>query len=161
MLFNAIAAKRPPRMRVVNRLKNQTDETLACLVASNKHQSTRLPEKKQFRHRNTVERSALSTKPWAGVAGARPGKMHIACPAIFPRDCPMIKIEDSFDIRTLANMDVALDRVCGRSPIGGQHDVRKRVAQAIVRCAKDGRTTLGALTEAGEKALWRIAGNAA
>jgi hypothetical protein len=73
----------------------------------------------------------------------------------------MIKIEDSFDIRTLANMNVALERICGKSPLGEQYDIRKRVAQAIVRCAKDGRTTLGALTEAGEKALWRIAGNAA
>jgi hypothetical protein len=73
----------------------------------------------------------------------------------------MTTIEDSFDIRTLANMNVALERVCGKSPVGEEHDVRKRVAQAIVRSAKDGRTTLGALTEAGEKALWRIAGNAA
>jgi hypothetical protein len=73
----------------------------------------------------------------------------------------MTTIEDSVDIRTLANMNVALERVCGKSPVGEEHDVRKRVAQAIVRCAKDGRTTLGALTEAGEKALWRIAGNAA
>ena len=73
----------------------------------------------------------------------------------------MIQIEDRFDIRTLANMHVALERVCGKSPIGEQYDIRKRVAHAIVRCAKDGRTTLGALTEAGEKALWLIAGNAA
>jgi hypothetical protein len=73
----------------------------------------------------------------------------------------MTTIEDSFDIRTLANMNVALERICGKSPIGEQHDIRKRVAEAIVRCAKDGRTTLGALTEAGEKALWRIAGNSA
>jgi hypothetical protein len=63
-------------------------------------------------------------------------------------------IEGSFDTRTLANMNVALDRVCGKTPTGEQHDVRKRVAQAIVRCAKNGRTTLGALTEAGEKGLW-------
>jgi hypothetical protein len=73
----------------------------------------------------------------------------------------MTTIEDSFDIRTLANMNVALERVCCKSPVGEEHDVRRRVAQAIVRCAKDGRTTLGALAEAGEKALWRIAGNAA
>lgn len=64
-------------------------------------------------------------------------------------------IESNFDARTLANMNVALDRVCGRSPSGERHDLRKRVAQAMVRCAKRGRTTLGALTEAGEKALGR------
>jgi hypothetical protein len=64
-------------------------------------------------------------------------------------------IEDSFDTRTHANMEVALERVCAKTPIGEQHDVRKRVAQAILTCAKSGKTTLGALTEAGEKALWR------
>ena len=70
-------------------------------------------------------------------------------------------MEDSFDIRTLANMEVALDRVCGKTPTGEQHDVRKRVAQAVLLCAKSGKTTLGALTEAGEKALWCAPGKAA
>ena len=69
-------------------------------------------------------------------------------------------VEGSFDTRTLANMEVALARVCGKSPSGEQHDFRKRVAQAIVRCAKSGKITLGPLTEAAEKVLWRI-GNAA
>jgi hypothetical protein len=40
--------------------------------------------------------------------------------------------------------------------MGEQHDVRKRVAQGILQCAKNGKTTLGALTEAGKKALVRI-----
>jgi hypothetical protein len=62
----------------------------------------------------------------------------------------------SFDTRTLANMEVALNRVCGKTPDGEQHEVRKRVAQAILCCAKSGNTTLGALTEAGKKALWRL-----
>lgn len=70
-------------------------------------------------------------------------------------------IEGNFDARTLANMNVALDRVCRKSPSGERHEVRKRVGQAIVRCAKNGKTTLGALTEAGEKALCRVANNAA
>ena len=65
-------------------------------------------------------------------------------------------IEGDFDSRTLANMNVALDRVCGRSPIGEHHELRKHVAQSIIRCAKSGRTTLGALTEAGERALTRL-----
>lgn len=73
----------------------------------------------------------------------------------------MMMIEGSFAPRTLANMDVALDRVCGKTPSGKRHDVRKRVAKAIVQCAKSGRTSLGALTEAGEKVLWRIADTAA
>jgi hypothetical protein len=70
-------------------------------------------------------------------------------------------IEGNFDARTLANMNVALDRVCGKSPSGERHEVRKRVARAIVRCAKSGKFTLGALTEAGEKAMGRAAKNAA
>jgi hypothetical protein len=67
----------------------------------------------------------------------------------------------SFDTRTLANMEVALNRVCGKTPTGEQHEVRKRVAEAIVRCAKSGNTALGALTEAGKKALCRLTERAA
>jgi hypothetical protein len=65
-------------------------------------------------------------------------------------------IEGSFDARTLACMNVALDRVCEHTPLGEQHEVRERVAQGVIRCAKSGRTTLGALIEAGEHALARI-----
>ena len=65
----------------------------------------------------------------------------------------MMIIEGSFKPRTLANMNIALDRVCGKTRDGERHDVRKRVAKAIIQCAKGGRNTLGALTEAGEKAL--------
>ena len=70
-------------------------------------------------------------------------------------------VDGSFNPRTLANMNVALDRVCSRSPSGERHDVRKRVASAILLCAKSGKTTLGALSEAGAKALWRVSDNAA
>jgi hypothetical protein len=65
-------------------------------------------------------------------------------------------IEGNFDARTLANMYVALDRICQRSPIGEQHELRAGVALAFIECAKSGRTTLGALTEAGERELRRI-----
>jgi hypothetical protein len=58
-------------------------------------------------------------------------------------------IEGSFD-STLANMNVALDRICEKTPRGERHDVRKRVAKAIIQCARSGKTSLGALTEAGE-----------
>ena len=68
-------------------------------------------------------------------------------------------IEGSFDARTLAYMNVALHRVCERAPLGEQHDVRERVAQGIIRSAKSGRTTLGALIEGGERALARIPEN--
>lgn len=62
-------------------------------------------------------------------------------------------IEGDFNPRTLANMNVALDRVCGRSPMGEQHEVRKRVAHSLIQCAKSGKTTLAALTLAGERAF--------
>jgi hypothetical protein len=68
----------------------------------------------------------------------------------------LMMIEGSFEPRIQANMDVALERVCGKSPYGERHDVRKRVAKAILQCAKSGKTALGALTEAGERALWRV-----
>jgi hypothetical protein len=42
-------------------------------------------------------------------------------------------IDASFDSRTQANMEVALDRVCRKSPLGERHEVRKRVAEAILR----------------------------
>jgi hypothetical protein len=65
-------------------------------------------------------------------------------------------IEGSFDARTLAYMNRALDWVCERTPLGEQHDVRERVAQGIVRSVKSGRVSLGALIEAGERSLVRI-----
>jgi hypothetical protein len=64
-------------------------------------------------------------------------------------------IDASFDNRTLANMEVALDRVCGKSPLGEQHEVRKCVAKAILKAAREGKPTLAALTQAGEHALAR------
>ena len=70
-------------------------------------------------------------------------------------------VDGNFELRVQANLDVALERVCGKTPYGEQHNVRRRVAKAILQCAKTGKTTLGALTEAGEKALWRIPDKAA
>ena len=60
-------------------------------------------------------------------------------------------IDENFDRRTLANMEVALDRVCAKTPGGDTHEVRKRVADAILQCARSGKKTLGALTEAGDR----------
>jgi len=66
-------------------------------------------------------------------------------------------IEGAFDSRTLANMNVALDRVCRVVARGEEYPVRKRVARRIIRCARSGKTTLNELTIAGERALLRIA----
>jgi hypothetical protein len=67
-------------------------------------------------------------------------------------------IDGTFDSRTLATMNVALDHVCKATARGEEYPVRKRIAQRIIRCARSGKTTLGDLTVAGEHALAKIAG---
>lgn len=62
----------------------------------------------------------------------------------------MTMIVEQFARPTMARMEVALDRACEHLAHGGKHNVRKRVAQTIIRCAKTGNTSLDALTEAGE-----------
>ena len=61
-------------------------------------------------------------------------------------------IGELYDRRTMASMEVALERACERWPYGGTHNLRKRVAEAIIRCAKAGNTGLDALTAAAEHA---------
>jgi hypothetical protein len=66
-------------------------------------------------------------------------------------------IEGTFDSRTLARMNLALDRVC-QTVVGGEaHSVRKRVARRIIKCARSGKTTVEELTNAGERAVIRFA----
>ncbi|QOZ22949.1 hypothetical protein [Bradyrhizobium sp. CCBAU 51753] len=65
-------------------------------------------------------------------------------------------IEERFDSRTLANMNVALDRVCDGTPHGEEHPTRRRVARYIIKCARSGRTTLTELTRAGQQALAKV-----
>ena len=55
--------------------------------------------------------------------------------------------------RTRANMDVALEEVCRALPNGGEHAVRKRVAQELLRSAQEGKTTLGDLSFVARTAL--------
>jgi hypothetical protein len=85
-----------------------------------------------------------NTFPLDAAAGGAPSKSGF------------VMIIDGFDRRTLAKMELALERVCGNTPLGEQYVVRKRVAAGIVRCARSGNTSLGALTEAGERALARM-----
>jgi hypothetical protein len=66
-------------------------------------------------------------------------------------------IEEAFDPRTFANMNVALERVCEKAANGEAHSVRERIARQIIRCASTGKTTLGELTAAGQRARARIA----
>jgi hypothetical protein len=66
-------------------------------------------------------------------------------------------INGGFDSRTLAIMNLALDRVCAEAARGEEHAVRRRVAKQIVKCARRGRTTLGELTAAGHRGLITLA----
>jgi hypothetical protein len=66
-------------------------------------------------------------------------------------------INGDFDSRTLANMNVALDRVCETTAHGEDHAVRKRVAKQIIKCARRGKTTLTELTAAGQRGLITLA----
>lgn len=66
-------------------------------------------------------------------------------------------IEDGFDERTLANMNVALERACTQLPTGkDNHAARKFIAGKIIACAKSGKLTLTDLTTAGQKALLEL-----
>jgi len=58
-------------------------------------------------------------------------------------------IADSFDSRTLANMEVALERACKALVGGEEHTARRHVASRILKCAKSGGRTLSSLTDAG------------
>lgn len=59
-------------------------------------------------------------------------------------------IADKFDSRTLANMEVALERACKTLPSGEEHAARRHIARKILNCARKGNVTLKALTEAGQ-----------
>jgi hypothetical protein len=67
-------------------------------------------------------------------------------------------ITDRFDQRTLANMEVALERACksllARSE---QHEARRHIASRILKCAKAGDRTLGGLTKAALRAASELA----
>jgi hypothetical protein len=63
-------------------------------------------------------------------------------------------IAESFDRRTFANMEVALERACKILPTGAElHEYRRYIASQIVACAEAGHTNLGDLTEAGRVAV--------
>jgi hypothetical protein len=59
-------------------------------------------------------------------------------------------IAESFDTRTLANMEVALERACKTLSSGAEkHVARRHIAHKILECAEGGDKTLGSLTKAG------------
>ena len=69
-----------------------------------------------------------SMEPGAGLRTTIPD-----VPSVFiqPDHRGFAMIEGDFNSRTLANVEMALDRVCGNTPLGEQYDVRKRVAEAF------------------------------
>jgi hypothetical protein len=70
-------------------------------------------------------------------------------------------ITDTFDRRTIANMEVALERACLLLPTGGEkHRARRIIAGKIIECANRGETTLSRLTEAGYAAAMQLAASA-
>ncbi len=63
-------------------------------------------------------------------------------------------ITEQFSERTIARMDIALERACRILPeTFAHHTSRKFVAEQIVECAKAHTQTLGGLTEAGRRAV--------
>jgi hypothetical protein len=67
-------------------------------------------------------------------------------------------IADSFDPRTLSNMEIALERACKTLPKDNeQHEDRRHIASRIIKCAESGDRTLGGLTKAGRVAASELA----
>lgn len=69
-------------------------------------------------------------------------------------------IVESFDSRTLAAMDFALERACETLAVGGKHETRRYIARKILACARRGDTTLVGLTEAGRLAASEVGARA-
>ena len=66
-----------------------------------------------------------------------------------------VMIAESFDSRTLANMEVALERACkGLSNRAEEH--RGRIARKILKCAERGDMTLDGLTAAARAAATEL-----
>ena len=66
-------------------------------------------------------------------------------------------ISESFDSRTLAKMEIALDRACLILPAGSDmHRIRRIIAGKILECAHRGEKTLSGLTAAGYAAATQL-----
>ncbi len=63
---------------------------------------------------------------------------------------------DEFDDRTRANMDVVLEEICREMPHGGDHESRRFIAERLIECAREGRTTLAELNSAARRALLEL-----
>lgn len=62
-----------------------------------------------------------------------------------------------FDQNTIANMTAALEYVCKRIPQNQDgHEIRKRIADAMIACGRDGRRSLVEFQNAGMELLEEI-----
>ncbi len=61
-------------------------------------------------------------------------------------------MDHQLDSKTMAVMELALDQVCQSIRHGEQHVVRKRIAEQIIQCARDGGSTLAEFAAAGQLA---------
>jgi len=59
----------------------------------------------------------------------------------------------TLDNRTMASLDVALEEACRSLPHGGDHEIRREIAQKVLDCAVQGNKTLSGLTEVARVAL--------
>ena len=55
--------------------------------------------------------------------------------------------------KEMARLELALEEACRSMPHGGDHGLRKQIAQAILDSALKGNTTLSGLIEVAQKAL--------
>ena len=70
-------------------------------------------------------------------------------------------ITDTFNRRTIANMEVALERACLLLPTGSEkHRARRIIAGKIIECANRGETSLGRLTEAAYASAMQLSSSA-
>jgi hypothetical protein len=70
-------------------------------------------------------------------------------------------ITEAFDRRTIANMEVALERACLVLPTGGEkHRARRIIAGKIIECANRGETSLSRLSEAAYAAAMQLGSSA-
>jgi hypothetical protein len=61
----------------------------------------------------------------------------------------MTKLDD----QTLGNLDVVLEDVCRSLPHGGDHKVRKQIAERLLDAAIQGNRSLSGLTDVAKAAL--------
>jgi hypothetical protein len=63
---------------------------------------------------------------------------------------------DEFDDHARANMDVALEEVCQEMTHGGDHASRRFIAERLIECAREGRSSLTELNSVARRALLEL-----